>query len=116
MTFDNSLFVIPALTGAIFIVVGIIMLKFPPKNINSLYGYRTSSSMKNKERWIFAQVYSAKESIKLGALLVLSGLIGLFIHPSENIATVLGLGMMTLIIVILFVRVEKAIKERFGGE
>lgn len=114
MTFDNPLFVIPALTGAIFVVVGIVMLKFPPKKINSLYGYRTSSSMKNQERWIFAQSYSAKEIIKLGAILAFSGVIGLFVHPNVNVATILGLVMMMLTIIILILRVEKAIKNKFG--
>lgn len=116
MTFDNPLFVIPALTGSIFIVVGIIMLKFPPKNINSIYGYRTSSAMKNQERWTFAQTYSAKEFIKLGAILALFGIIGLFLHPNENVATAIGIGLMMLILIVLFVRVEKAIKAKFGGE
>ena len=116
MIFDNSLFTIPALTGAIFVLVGIIMLKFPPKNINSLYGYRTNSAMKSKERWIYAQNYSAKEFIKLGGILALSGLIGLFIQPNENVATGIGLGLMILTITALIVRVEKAIKEKFGKD
>lgn len=114
MPFDNALFTIPILTGLIFVMVGIIMLKFPPKKINGLYGYRTRSSMKDKERWDFAQSYSAKEFVKLGFLLALSGLIGLFIHPSENIATFIGLSLMITAVILLIVRVEKAIKERFG--
>lgn len=116
MTFDNPLFIIPSLTGGIFVIAGIIMLKFPPKEINSLYGYRTSSAMKNKERWTFAQTYSAKEFIKLGVVLALSGLIGLFVHPNENVATVIGLGLMILTTIVLIVRVEKAIKNKFGKE
>ena len=32
--------------GFIFMLMGIIMFKFPPKSINSLYGYRTASSMR----------------------------------------------------------------------
>jgi len=50
LPFDNPLFLIPSTSGLIFILAGFIMLKFPPKKINSLYGYRTSSSMKNQER------------------------------------------------------------------
>jgi len=114
MTFDNPLFTIPALTGLIFILVGIIMRKFPPKNINGIYGYRTPSAMQSKERWDFAQTYSAKEIIRLGSLLALSGLIGLVYHPEENISLILGMGLMTLAVILLIVNIEKAIKDKFG--
>jgi uncharacterized membrane protein len=60
--FENPLVNITFLCGLLFIIAGYILLKFPPKNINSLYGYRTSSSMENQEKWDFAQNYSSKES------------------------------------------------------
>ena len=49
----------PFLTGLIFFFAAIIMYYYPPKEINSLYGYRTSSSMKSEERWDFAQRFSS---------------------------------------------------------
>ena len=111
--FENPLFLIPVSTGLIFIVTGYLMLKFPPKKINSLYGYRTRSSMKNKDRWGFAQKYSSIEMIKLGGLLALSGVIGFFYYPDEMMGMFLGLGLMILIVIILLLRVEKAIKKKF---
>ena len=48
MIANNPLFLIPALTGFIFIVAGFIQYKFPPKNINAFYGYRTNRSMRDK--------------------------------------------------------------------
>ena len=77
MTFDNPLFLIPVMTGVIFIVAGWIMMKFPPKDINSLYGYRTKNSMKNKERWAFAQKYSADGSGIISSMVASGGLIEL---------------------------------------
>ncbi len=109
----NSILLIPILTGAIFIIIGLILLKFPPKKINGLYGYRTSSSMKDQERWDFAQNYSAKEIIKLGGLLMLSSLIGLFCKFKESIAIILGVGLLITMVVILLIRVERAIKKNF---
>jgi uncharacterized membrane protein len=91
MNFDNQLFLIPIITGPIFVIAGIIMLKFPPKKINSLYGYRTFSSMKSQERWNFSQKYSAQELIKLGFILTLSSLIGLVFDLNENLGIVVGL-------------------------
>ena len=112
----NAILLIPILTGTIFIIIGLIMLKFPPKKINGLYGYRTSSSMKDQERWDFAQNYSAKEIIKLGGLLMLSSLIGLFYKFKESIAIILGVGLLITMVVILLIRVERAIKKNFENK
>lgn len=43
--------------------------KHPPKEINGLYGYRTSRSMKNQETWLFANQYCGKLWWKLGWIL-----------------------------------------------
>ena len=116
LPFDNPLFLIPSISGLIFMLAGFIMLKFPPKKINSLYGYRTSSSMKNQERWDFSQKYSAIEMIKLAAILTLSSVIGLIYNPDGELGRFLGLGLMILMVVVLLIRVEKAIKNKFGNE
>ena len=118
LPFDNPLFLIPSTSGLIFMLAGFIMLKFPPKKINSLYGYRTSSSMKNRERWDFSQKYSAIEMIKLAAILTLSSVIGLIYNPDGELGRFLGLGLglMILMVVVLLIRVEKAIKNKFGNE
>ena len=42
------------LVPLIMIGLGWSFMKKPPKNINSLYGYRTSMSMKNQNTWEFA--------------------------------------------------------------
>ena len=111
---ENPLFFIPVLTGLIFIIAGIILLKFPPKKINGFYGYRTASSMKDQERWDFAQLYSSKEMIRLGFLLALFGLIGLKYHPDEKTGVFLVMGFLILMIIVLIVRVELAIKNKFN--
>lgn len=115
LPFDNPLFLIPLTSGLIFMLAGFIMLKFPPKKINSLYGYRTSSSMKNQERWDFSQKYSATEMIKLAAFLGLSSSIGLMYNPDGKLGMFLGLGLMILMVVLLLIRVEKAIKNNVNN-
>lgn len=47
-----------------FIII-ILFKLFPPKNINSWYGYRTNNSKKSNSKWDFAQKYSAALSLKL---------------------------------------------------
>lgn len=110
---ENPLFLILASTGIIFIIAGFIMVKFPPKKINYLYGYRTRSSMKSKSRWDFAQKYSAKQMIKSGGIMLLLSLLGYFINFSTLTAMNIGLGILLLVVFLLLFRVEKAIKEKF---
>jgi uncharacterized membrane protein len=112
--FIHQLFLIPALTGPVFMVMGVIMKKFPPKKINGFYGYRTSSSMKTQDRWDSAQNYSANEMIKLGFLLLMTSVAGLALNFDELIEIVLGLGLMIVMVVLLIVRTEIALQKRFG--
>lgn len=65
----------PQLPGVIILVVGWIMAKYPPKNINPLYGYRTSLSMKNQQTWDEANRFSARLMIRSGWILIFTGLI-----------------------------------------
>lgn len=116
MKFLNQVLLIPLLTGPIFMVAGIILKKFPPRQINALYGYRTNRSMKSQERWNFAQTYSASEMIKLGCLLLLTSSLGLVLNLDEEIKIAIGLGMMILMVALLFVRTEKAIQQKFRND
>ena len=112
--FNDPLFNITAIVGGIFFVAGFIMLKFPHTKINYLYGYRTTSSMKNQERWDFAQKYSAKEMMKTGVVLLTVGLLAFITGYSSLVKPTVGLIVVLLgSTVILMIRVEKAIKRRF---
>jgi uncharacterized membrane protein len=56
----------------LFLSVIVFVFKiFPPKKINYLYGYRTSSSMKNIENWNLANKYSANLMLPTMLLLLL---------------------------------------------
>ncbi|OWR14984.1 hypothetical protein CDW55_00650 [Chryseobacterium sp. VAUSW3] len=111
--FDDPFFNITALVGGVFVVAGFIMLKFPPKKINYLYGYRTSASMKNQDQWDFAQSYAAKEMMLTGIVLATSGLLTLITDFATSVKLLVGLAMVGLAVIVLLVRVEKAIKKRF---
>lgn len=62
----------------VFLICGIIMQKKPPENINSVYGYRTARSMRDKQSWDLAQkqmsvyfILYAVVSLTLGVVLAL---------------------------------------------
>ncbi|OJW17122.1 MULTISPECIES: SdpI family protein [unclassified Mucilaginibacter] len=65
----------PQLVGAVFILAALIQMRFRPKKINSLYGYRTPLSMKNQQNWDEGNRYSAQLMLKLGVILLLTGLV-----------------------------------------
>ena len=113
---QNPLFLISATTGIIFIVTSIVISKYPPKKINSIYGYRTRSSMKSKERWDFAQIYSTDLLYKYGASLTFIGILGYFTSFPIVTSTILSLVIMTASLLLLFIKTEKAIKEKFGSD
>lgn len=101
---------IPNLTGLIFILAGLVTLIFPPKKINSLYGYRTPRSMKNIDNWQFAQRLSAQ--LIIGGLgLLLTGIIGLLLNIEEAHINMMGFVMMIIVVIVLFFKTESAIKK-----
>jgi uncharacterized membrane protein len=110
---SNGLFLIPALTGIIFLLMGFVLLKYPPKTINSLYGYRTVNSMKSQERWNFSQQFSAKEMMKWGAILILISVSGLILHPTPGIAFTSGIILIIGAAIRLMIKTEKAIQSKF---
>lgn len=57
-------FLIPLL----IVVVGWLLFKFPPKNINWFLGYRTKKSMKDKKAWKEANEYCGKLFFAIGLI------------------------------------------------
>lgn len=116
MNTQNALFFMPLLVGGIFLITGIIMYKFPPKEINDLYGYRTKLSMKNKEQWDFAQIYSSKLMLLCGITLMAFSLIGLIIQVSEKTGVLISVIAIIGTLVFLIMKTERTIKKQFKSE
>ncbi len=57
MGFWIFMLVMDLLIPASMIGFGRLFLKWAPKEVNSVFGYRTSMSMKNKDTWEFAHKY-----------------------------------------------------------
>lgn len=111
MEYINYLMSVGFLTGIIFIIVGIITLKFPPKKINHLYGYRTPNSMKSQSRWDVAQLYSSKLMIIIGIVLFSISMILQFTVIEFHIITAIESFCLLLGIAILFFYIENKIKK-----
>lgn len=101
------------LVGIIFTSAAMILYRFPPKKVNYLYGYRTTSSMQNQQVWDFSQKFSAIKMLQLGLLLIVISFLNFFITISQENATFLGIGIMILGCIYIFSATEKAIKKNF---
>jgi len=90
------------------------MLKFPPKEINNLYGYRTKKSVQSQERWDFAQVYSAKELVKMGIVITLAALTGVLLPLSHELGAGITITLLFSLFIIIFIKTEKSINKKFS--
>lgn len=56
--------------SVVFLILGVILKLWPPKEINSFYGYRTPFSKKNNDVWKEANTYGGTMMI-LGAVIAI---------------------------------------------
>ena len=111
MNIESTLFYLLLSAGGIFTFTAMLLYIFPPKKINYLYGYRTAAAMKSKERWRFAQRFSAITMLQSGLALAAVSAIGLFYSFSETGDTILGFSLIAVAAVFMFARTEQAIKK-----
>lgn len=112
---ENILF-LPFLVGGIFIVTATIVLIFPPKKINYLYGYRTAASMRSQQRWDFAQRYSSIKMIQTGAALLAISFAGVIFPIDENLNVGIGIFLMLPACLFMFWSTERALRNKFPNE
>ena len=98
------------LVGLAFSIAAFITMKFPPKKINGIYGYRTARSMKSQENWDIAQRYSSRLMLKQGlGILAIAGLLNVLPLP-EEVAAIISVALLILSVIVLFVQTEKRLK------
>jgi uncharacterized membrane protein len=99
--------------GAIFVIAGAVVSRFPPKKINGFYGYRTPTSQRSQAAWDFANRYGARQMMSAGVVYVLLVMaltqVGLLTRRGATIVGVLGAAAWILI------RTETALHRRFDG-
>ncbi|PKA83056.1 SdpI/YhfL family protein [Ulvibacter sp. MAR_2010_11] len=92
-------------------VMSVIFKKFPPKEINSLYGYRTRRSMSNKVIWKSANVYATLYMLHISLWSFVIPCLVYFIFPEQNfMITVFG---NTLLIFSVMWSTEKYLNKHF---
>lgn len=95
------------------------MTKFP-KNINAVFGYRTTMSMKNKDTWEFAHKYCGKLWFKCGLVLLplsVVPLIFVFHKGTDTIGTVGGIvcAVQLVLLIASIFPTEAALRKTFDS-
>ncbi|MBW9173132.1 SdpI family protein [Clostridium estertheticum] len=118
MGLNIFLFVCNLIIPVIMLFFGVKFRKHGPENINGIYGYRTSMSMKNKETWEFAHEYCSKLWVKLGFIMltmsiIVSALAFTLVGDVQGIIEILIVTIQTTVLIISIFPVEKALKKNF---
>lgn len=94
--------------------------KNAPKEINDIFGYRTSMSKKNKDTWEFAHHYCGKLWIKCGWITLVFSIIAMLVVIGKSI-NVVGItsGIVCTVQCIVLIGsifiVERALKRKFDN-
>lgn len=120
MGFKIFIIVCNLIIPIIMLFFGVRFRKHGPKNINGIYGYRTSMSMKNKDTWEFAHQYCGRLWIKLGLIMltisiIVSGLAFTYVDEAQGIIDLILVTIQTIVLIVSIFPVEKALKNNFDG-
>jgi uncharacterized membrane protein len=94
------------------------MYKHTPKEINVVYGYRTSRSMKNEETWKFAHDCCGRLWFKLGFILIIPTIVAMLPFAKSNetvvgIVTLIVISFQVIVLIGSIFPVESALKKNF---
>ena len=118
MSFGYIMLLVILLMPLTMVGFGVLLMKNPPKKINSVYGYRTRRSMRSQDTWDFAHYYFGKLWLLCGLVSFPVSLVPmcLVLGKSEQVISVTGLivlGLQTLLMLVTIILTEFALKKNF---
>ncbi|MGG6229541.1 SdpI family protein [Tenacibaculum sp. SDUM215027] len=108
----NPFYYVLSVNGLLFLF-SLIFHFFPPKKINSIYGYRTNKTMKNDTIWQFANTFFTKQFIKYSAVSLVAALILAYISKE---LTWQPMAIMLLSLAVSVIKTEQEINKNFDEE
>jgi uncharacterized membrane protein len=109
--------IMTAIMSLTMIGFGYLFTKRPPDEINSVIGYRTAMSSKNKDTWEFAHKYSGKVWIRSGIITaIISVAFIIALQNSKNYNQLMqGLFYIQIVILLLVIPLtEVALRKNFN--
>ncbi len=121
MGFWLFMLIMDLLFPATMIGIGKSFQKAAPKDINPVYGYRTTMSMKNRDTWEFAHRHCGRLWFRLGLILLPVNLIPmlLVIWESRELINIVGsvlCAIDTVIIIATIFPTEAALRKTFDQD
>ena len=98
------------LVGFVFALAAYLTLRFPPKKINQIYGYRTKRSMSSQENWDIAQKFSSQLMLKQGLIMLALACILVVLPIHEIVSVIISVALLIGSVTVLFVQTEKRLK------
>lgn len=90
---------------------GKMFMKGGPEEINTLFGYRTVMSMKNRDTWEFAHKYCGRIWLKLGLILLPVSVIPLLFAFNKDIEAVAVVGLIVMFVQLIPMLLPIAVTE-----
>ena len=118
MAFGYIMLLVILLMPLMMVGFGLLLMKNPPKRINSVYGYRTRRSVRSQDTWEFAHHYFGKLWLVCGLVSIPISLVPicLVLGKSEQVISMTGLivlGLQTLLMLVTIILTERALKNNF---
>jgi len=109
------------LIPAIMLGAGKLFLKKAPKDINWIFGYRTTMSMKNEDTWAFAHKVAGAFWLKWGWITLVITVVTmlLILNKSDEVITVVGciiLFAQMIPLIAVIPHTEKALHNTFDKD
>lgn len=98
--------------GAGFIILGFLMARNAPDNMNTPFSYRTKSSTISKERWVFAQKRVQLDLKLFGFGMLIFSIGGMFL-PFGKWGWLFALITLLIFVAIIYFNTESALKNTF---
>lgn len=109
------------LIPTIMFLFGRVMYKSAPNDINYIFGYRTTRSMKNDDTWQFAHKYCGQLWWRLGLIMLIITLVVhiSFYNSSENVigkVTAIVMTIQVIVLILSIIPTEIALKKTFNDD
>ncbi|NVK53365.1 MAG: SdpI family protein [Flavobacteriaceae bacterium] len=100
--------------NGVLLLFSVIFFFFPPKKINSLYGYRTYRSMKNQDVWQFSNQQFNTAFIKYATIGFVAALVLALIGSGKNTWQPMVIVLFSILATIL--KTEQRLNKHFDKE
>lgn len=101
-------------TNGLLFLLSILFYKFPPKKINSLYGYRTVKAMQNQQIWDFANSVFNKNLLIYSGISLLGALLFANFAPKE--LTWQPMLLVLLSVLVSVIKTERGLSDNYTEE